>query len=83
MLLLLEKKETNDICLRTGIEPTDIGFEIIQSMRKFIPNIVSTDITRSMEEQFEEIELGKAKSEFVIDYAKNRLKDAIVFFKEN
>ncbi len=52
-------------------------------MRKFIPNIVSTDLTRSMEEHLEEIELGKAKSEFVIDYAKNKLKDAIVFFKEN
>ncbi|MER5174351.1 MAG: DNA topoisomerase I [Candidatus Nitrosocosmicus sp.] len=77
------KKETNDIGLRTGIEPTDIGFEIIQSMRKYIPNIVSTDLTRSMEEQLEEIELGKAKSEFVIDYAKAKLKDAIVSFKEN
>lgn len=83
MLLPLEKKETNDIGLRTGIEPTDIGFEIIRSMRKYIPNIVSTDLTRSMEEQLEEIELGKAKSQFVIDYAKAKLKDAIVSFKEN
>ena len=28
-----------------AIQATDIGFEIIQSMRKYIPNIVSTDLT--------------------------------------
>ena len=68
---------------RTGIEATDIGFEIIQSMRKYIPNIVSTDLTRSMEEQLEGVELGKAKSSLVIDYAKHRLREAIIPFKEN
>jgi DNA topoisomerase I len=34
----------------TAIKATDIGFEIIQSMRKYIPDVVSTDLTRSMEE---------------------------------
>ena len=68
--------------IRTGIEATDIGFEIIQSMRKYIPNIVSTDLTRSMEEQLEEIEVGKAKSPVIIDAAINTLKKAIVTFKE-
>lgn len=82
-ITVTEKKETNDVISRTGIAPTDIGFEIIQSMRKYVPSIVSTDLTRSMEEQLENIELGKAKSEFVIDYAKNKLKEAIFFFKEN
>jgi len=67
----------------TGIEATDIGFEIIQSMRKYVPNIVSTDLTRSMEEQLEGIELGKVKSSFVIDYAINKIKEAVVPFKEN
>jgi DNA topoisomerase-1 len=67
----------------TAIEATDIGFEIIQSMRKYIPNIVSTDLTRSMEEQLECIESGKAKSSLVIDYAKRRLREAIIPFKEN
>ena len=67
----------------TGIEATDIGFEIIQAMRKFVPNIVSTDLTRSMEEQLEGIELGKTKSSFVIDYAINKIKEAIIPFKEN
>jgi DNA topoisomerase-1 len=69
--------------IRTGIEATDIGFEIIQSMRKYIPKIVSTDLTRCMEEQLEEIEVGNAKSPVIIDTAINRLKKAIVTFKEN
>jgi DNA topoisomerase-1 len=35
-----------------------------------------------MEEQLEEIESGKAKSEFVIEYAIAKLKEAITPFKE-
>jgi DNA topoisomerase I len=65
-----------------GIEATDIGFEIIQSMRKYIPNIVSTDLTRSMEEQLEGVESGKIRSALVIEYAIGKLKQAIVPFKE-
>jgi DNA topoisomerase-1 len=65
-----------------GIEATDIGFEIIQSMRKYMPSIVSTDLTRSMEEQLDEIESGKALSKFVIEYATAKLKEAITPFKE-
>ncbi|HEY6884561.1 MAG TPA: DNA topoisomerase I [Nitrososphaeraceae archaeon] len=67
---------------RSGIEATDIGFEVIQSMRKYIPNIVSTNLTRSMEEQLDKIEVGKAKSAVVIEAAIVRLKEAIVSFKE-
>ena len=51
-------------------------------MRKYIPSIVSTEFTRSMEEQLEHIESGKAKSSLVIDYAINKIKEAVVPFKE-
>jgi len=67
---------------RSGIEATDIGFEVIQSMREYIPNIVSTNLTRSMEEQLDKIEVGKAKSAVVIEAAIARLKEAVVSFKE-
>jgi DNA topoisomerase-1 len=66
-----------------GIEATDIGFEIVQSMRKYIPNIVSTDLTRSMEEQLEGIESGKARSPFVLEYAIDKLKEAVVSLKKS
>ena len=67
---------------RGGIEATEIGFQIIQSMRKYVPSIVSTDLTKSMEEQLEEIESGKASSTFVIENAIDKLKGAMITFKE-
>jgi DNA topoisomerase-1 len=65
-----------------GIEATGVGFAIIQSMRKYMPSIVSTDLSRSMEKQLEHIESGKAKSSLVIGYAINKIKKAVVSFKE-
>ena len=67
---------------RGGIGATEIGFEIIQSMRKYLPSILSTDLTRSMEEQLEEIESGKAKSTLVIENATDVLKRTMITFKE-
>jgi len=78
-----KEKETSDLILSAGIKPTDLGFEIIRSMRKYIPNIVSIDLTRSMEEQLDKIESGEIKSEFVLNHAKNKLKEAMVILKEN
>ncbi len=65
-----------------GIEATDLGVEIVQSMRRYIPNIVSIDLTRAMEELLENIALGNDKSDSVIKYAKAKLKEAIIPFKE-
>jgi DNA topoisomerase-1 len=67
---------------RGGLEATDLGFEIIQAMRKYIPNIVSVDLTRSMEEQLEAVEVGRATSELVTGYAIEKLKEAIIGFKD-
>ncbi|MEJ7642154.1 MAG: DNA topoisomerase I [Candidatus Nitrosocosmicus sp.] len=78
-----KEKETNDLVLSTGIKPTDLGFEVIQSMRKYIPNIVSVDLTRSMEEQLDKIESGEIKSDLVLDHSKNKLKEAMVILKEH
>src|SRR2546425_97299 len=67
---------------RGGIEATEIGLQIIQSMRKYVPSIVSTDLTKSMEEQLEEIESGKARSTLVIENAIDKLKGTMITFKE-
>jgi DNA topoisomerase I len=67
---------------RGGIGATEIGFEIIQSMRKYLRSILSTDLTRSMEEQLEEIEAGKAISTLVIESATDVLKRTMITFKE-
>ena len=67
---------------KKGIEATQTGIQIIRSMRKYVPTIVSTDFTRSMEERLEEIELGKAKSTVVIENAIDQLKGTMLIFKE-
>jgi DNA topoisomerase I len=51
-------------------------------MRKYSPSILSTDLTRSMEEQLEEIESGKANGTLVIENATDVLKRTMITFKE-
>ena len=74
--------ERNNASKQGGIEATDIGFEIIDLMRKYVPKIVSTTLTRSTEEQLEEIESGKANSDFVLKHATAKLKEAITLLKQ-
>ena len=45
-----------------GIRPTDLGSSIINLLRKYVPNIVSIKMTRSMEENLEQIESGSSTS---------------------
>jgi DNA topoisomerase I len=78
----ISNREQTNASKQGGIEATDIGFEIIDLMRKYVPKIVSTTFTRTMEEQLEEIESGKANSEFVIKLATAKLKEAITILKQ-
>src|SRR3712207_588886 len=50
-----------------GLEVTDLGFAVIDSMREFAPSIVSTNMTRLMEEQLANVEQGSAYSMSVIE----------------
>lgn len=74
--------EQYDGCGSGGIKATDLGVEIVQCMRQYIPNILSTDLTRSMEDLLERIASGNDGSDSVIEYAKTKLTEAIVPFKE-
>lgn len=67
---------------RGGIEATDLGFAVIDSMRAFVPAIVSTALTRSMEEQLELVEQGSADSVSVIEQAVDKLVDSLASFIE-
>jgi DNA topoisomerase I len=77
------KQDNKTPRITTGIEATDLGFELVQSMRKYSPEIVSVQLTRSIEEQLEGVEFGKTTSESVTAAASNNLKKAIVSFKGN
>lgn len=67
---------------RAGIEVTDLGFAVIDSMRAFVPAIVSTGMTRLMEEQLELVEQGSAEGISVIEQAVDKLVESLAAFKE-
>jgi DNA topoisomerase-1 len=65
-----------------GIEVTDLGFAVIDSMRAFVPAIISTGLTRSMEEQLEKVEQRSADSVLVIEQAVDKLIESLAAFVE-
>lgn len=67
---------------RGGIEAADLGFAVVDSMRAFAPAIVSTDLTRSMEEQLELVEQGSADGSLVIEQAVDRLVESLASFMD-
>jgi DNA topoisomerase I len=65
----------------SGFVATEIGFAVINAMTKFIPSIISTDLTRTFEEDLEGIETGKIPDKNVISKAVDTLETAIVKIK--
>jgi len=61
---------------------TDLGFAVIDSMRMFVPAIVSIELTRSMEEQLEKVEQGSVESISVIELAVDKLVESLAAFME-
>lgn len=70
------------VAKREGIEATDLGFAVIDSMRAYVPAIVSTDLTRAMEEHLEKVEQGSADSTIVIEQAVDKLIESLSEFLE-
>ncbi len=68
---------------KSGLRPTEIGIAIVSSMEKYIPNIVSTSLTRDMETQLEQIESGNTTSIQVVEKARNQIKEAMQSFNIN
>jgi DNA topoisomerase-1 len=64
------------------VEVTDLGFAVIDSMREFAPGIISTNMTRVMEEELANVEQGSADSVSVIEQAVDRLLESLFSFLE-
>jgi DNA topoisomerase-1 len=67
---------------KSGLEVTDLGFAVIDSMGEFMPRIISTDLTRMMEEQLENMEQGLVDSVSVIEQAVDILIESLTSFME-
>ena len=57
-----------------SIEVTELGMQLSGVLEKNVPDVVSEKLTAHFEEKTDEIELGKAKKEDVLDEARERLK---------
>lgn len=66
---------------RGGIEVTDLGFAVVESMKGHVPDIISTELTRSMEEQLEKVERGAQEPVAVVEYAVDRLVESLEAFR--
>lgn len=63
------------------IEVTPLGLQVISTLEKFCPEIVSEDLTRRFEEEMEGIEKGQYKGEKTIEEAKTELNKIFMTFK--
>jgi DNA topoisomerase-1 len=66
-----------------GIRVTDLGLAVVESMRARVPAIVSTELTRSMEEELEMVERGEQAPAQVISHAVDRLVESLAAFRKN
>ncbi len=63
------------------IEATELGFAVVESMRAYMPDIVSTEVTREMERRLEQVELGNEESHQIIGDAVTKLLRTLTEFK--
>ena len=98
LLRRMEKEEIGTKATRAGIIQTlndrkyireerivvtDLGFEVIDVLKKYCPTIVSLELTRKLEERMEEIQQGNETRENVLQDAIEILKPATEKLKEN
>ncbi len=65
------------------IEVTELGMQVIKTLEKFCPEILSEDLTRKFEKEMEEIRRGKEDDKTILDDAKEDLEKILKKFKEN
>jgi DNA topoisomerase-1 len=98
LLRRMEKEEIGTKATRAGIIQTlhsrkyvreerivvtDLGFEVIDVLKKYCPTVVSLELTRKLEEQMNEIQQGKETRENVLRNAVEILKPVTEKLKEN
>ena len=66
-----------------SIEVTDLGLRTIQTLKKYVPEILDEKLTRHFEEELELIQEKKKKSETILEEAKKVLTKILKDFKQN
>jgi DNA topoisomerase-1 len=63
------------------IEATELGFAIVELMQRYMPDIIETELTKSMEEQLEQVEMNELEDKKVIDSATKILAKVLDKFR--
>jgi DNA topoisomerase-1 len=66
-----------------SIEATELGINTIETLEKFVPQIIDETMTRHFEDEMEEIREGKKKKEEVLEEAKVEISGVIADFKKH
>jgi len=62
---------------------TDLGFDIIEVLRKHAPNVISVKLTRQLEQRMEKIQSNDGKRENVLYEAVNQLQPVLEKLKQS
>ena len=66
-----------------SIQVNEIGLRTITTIEKYVPEIVDEKLTKSIEEEMEQIRQGEAKPEEVLQTAKKHLEEVLKKFKKH
>ena len=66
-----------------SIEVNEIGLRTINTIEKYVPEIVDEKLTTQIEEEMEQIRQGEAKPEQVLAHAKEHLEEVLDKFKKH
>ena len=69
--------------LGSQIEITELGFSIVETMKKYCPGILSVKTTKDLEADLEGIHVGERTADFVVKEAKDYLEPLLTEFREN
>jgi len=78
---IIEKLKDRKYIESDPIRATDLGNKIVDIFTRYLPTIVSVDMTRSLEDDMDAILQGKQKREIVVQRAIGTIRDLLTKFK--
>ncbi|XRO76689.1 DNA topoisomerase I [Methanocaldococcus sp. 10A] len=65
-----------------SLKVTDLGISVIETLKRFCPEIIDEKMTRDLEEKLEKIQFRKIKKDDVLEEAEKRLRKILEEFKK-
>ncbi|MEK6952670.1 MAG: DNA topoisomerase, partial [Nanoarchaeota archaeon] len=81
--LILDTLYERNYIQERSIEVTDLGLKTVQTLKKYVPEILDEELTKHFEEELEQIQLKQKKPENILEEAKQFLTKSLNHFKEN